>query len=190
MVSNNSKRISVTIASDSKTLIFQFKTLDKAAVGVVYWWLFQHLYKKVLKEYQTFWIVWQMSVTKFKINLGTSRNGLNMDAVKAMGANYFDMESKQKDDSIACAVGCFFNAVDDNPFMAGAYHGDVVLCWVLVARSCKGNGQRRCSFDELCDLIQQTAFKITRLGQHGKEAAKIKCPFWYYYCPAPTPNWR
>lgn len=116
------------------------------------------------------------------LNLGSSRNGLNMDAIKMVGPVILDMAEKTKDqDSIACAKFVVFtNAVEDNPFMAGAYFGvgekDVSLSVGVsgpgVVKAALENKEDS-SFNELCDIIQQTAFKITRLGQHiGKEAAK------------------
>ncbi len=122
------------------------------------------------------------------VNLGTSRNGLNMDAVADMGPIILDMAEKTKDqESIACAKFVVFcNAVDDNPFMAGAFHGvgenDVVLSVGVsgpgVVKASLENSDIN-SFNELCDNIQQTAFKITRAGQKiGKEAAKrLSVPF-------------
>ncbi|CAM3565108.1 PFL family protein [Erysipelothrix urinaevulpis] len=122
------------------------------------------------------------------VNLGSSRNGLNMDAVAAMGPMILDMAHRTKDkESIACAkFVAFCNAVDDNPFMAGAYHGvgekDVVLSVGVsgpgVVKAALVASKKQ-SFNDLCSTIQETAFKITRAGQLiGQEAAKrLNVPF-------------
>ncbi len=208
------KRISVTpiaiaaAACKTDSYISIAKTLDKAAeaVGVDFIGGFSALVQKGTSKSDQILLdslADSLSVTQrvcSSINLGTSRNGLNMDAVKAMGPIILDMaEQTKEDDSIACAkLVVFCNAVDDNPFMAGAYHGvgekDVVL-----SVGVSGPGvvkaalmdKEDASFDELCDLIQQTAFKITRLGQHiGKEAAKrLNVPFGIIDLSlAPTPK--
>ncbi len=208
------KRISVTpiaiAAAACKTdcYVSIAKTLDRAAkvVGVDFIGGFSALVQKGTSKSDQILLdslAKSLSVTQrvcASINVGTSRNGLNMDAVKAMGPIILDMAKQTKeDDSIACAkLVVFCNAVDDNPFMAGAYHGvgekDVVLS---VGVSGPGvvkaalQDKEDASFDELCDLIQQTAFKITRLGQHiGKEAAKrLNVPFGIIDLSlAPTPK--
>jgi hypothetical protein len=115
------------------------------------------------------------------INLGSTKSGINMDAVKRMGEIIIDTAVKTKDrDSIGCAkLVVFCNAPEDNPFMAGAFHGvgehDVVI---NVGVSGPGvvkkalESARGEDFETLCEVIKRTAFKITRAGQMvAKEAA-------------------
>ena len=122
------------------------------------------------------------------VNVGTTKNGLNMDAVKLMGEKIVEAANLTKDaDSIGCAkLVVFANAVEDNPFMAGAFHGvgmgDVVLHvgvsgpGVVKYALEKVRGE---SFHVVSETIKKTAFKITRLGELiGTEVAKkIGVPF-------------
>lgn len=116
------------------------------------------------------------------INLGTTKSGINMDAVKDMGRIIQATAQRTKDsDGLGCAkLVVFCNAPEDNPFMAGAFHGpgegDAVLSVGVsgpgvVAAACKEyNGE---PLDVVADGIKKTAFKITRMGQLvGTEAAK------------------
>ena len=116
------------------------------------------------------------------INLGTTKSGINMNAVKDMGRIIKATAERTKDsDGLGCAkLVVFCNAPEDNPFMAGAFHGpgegDAVLSVGVsgpgvVAAACKEyNGE---SLDVVADGIKKTAFKITRMGQLvGTEAAK------------------
>jgi len=122
------------------------------------------------------------------INVAATKSGINMDAVKLMGAVIKQIAEKTADrDGIGCAkLVVFCNAPEDNPFMAGAFHG------VGEAESClnvgvSGPGVIKAalenlggaSFDELADAIKKTAFKITRMGQLvGMEAARrLGVPF-------------
>ena len=122
------------------------------------------------------------------VNVGTTKNGLNMDAVKLMGEKIVETaELTKESDSIGCAkLVVFANAVEDNPFMAGALHGvgmgDVVLHvgvsgpGVVKYALEKVRGE---SFHVVSETIKKTAFKITRLGELiGTEVAKkIGVPF-------------
>ncbi len=122
------------------------------------------------------------------INVGSSRNGINMDAVKQMGQTIKDMAFLTKDEgSIACAKFVVFcNAVEDNPFMAGAFHGvgerDLVI---NVGVSGPGVVKRAleqvrgADFETVCETVKKTAFKITRVGQLvAQEASKrLGVPF-------------
>ena len=108
------------------------------------------------------------------VNVATTRAGINMDAVSRMGAIVKDCaELTQDRDSIACAkLVVFANAPEDNPFMAGAFHG-VGECECAVNVGVSGPGVVRaaiqragdCSLTELAEAIKKTAFKITRMGQ-------------------------
>ena len=126
-----------------------------------------------------------LSVTDFvcsSVNVGSTKSGINMDAVKLMGETIKRTAEMSKD----CAVnGCsklvvFCNAPEDNPFMAGAFHGpgeaDSVINvgvsgpGVILAAAREYRGR---PIDELAEGIKKMAFKITRLGQLvGTEAAK------------------
>ncbi len=122
------------------------------------------------------------------INLGSTKTGINMDAVKLMGEIIVETAEYTKDnDSIGCAkLVVFCNAPDDNPFMAGAFHG-VTEADAIINVGVSGPGVvkkaleevRGKSFEELCETIKKTAFKITRVGQLvAKEASrKMGIPF-------------
>lgn len=116
------------------------------------------------------------------INLGTTKNGINMDAVRDMGRIIKDTAERTREkDGLGCAKLVFFcNAPEDNPFMAGAFHGpgegDAVIS---VGVSGPGVIKAACEeyrgrpLDEVADGIKKMAFKITRMGQLvGTEAAK------------------
>ena len=115
------------------------------------------------------------------VNVGTSKNGINMDAVKMMGDVVLDLAERTKDaDSIGCAkLVIFANAVEDNPFMAGAFHG-VGENDTIINVGVSGPGVVKCalekvrgeSFDVVAETIKKTAFKITRMGELvGKEVS-------------------
>ncbi len=116
------------------------------------------------------------------INLGTTKSGINMDAVRDMGRIIQATARNTADkDGLGCAkLVVFCNAPEDNPFMAGAFHGpgegEAVLS---VGVSGPGVIKAACEeykgapLDVLADGIKKTAFKITRMGQLvGTEAAK------------------
>lgn len=115
------------------------------------------------------------------INLGTTKNGINMNAVKDMGRIIQATAKRTADkDGLGCAkLVVFCNAPEDNPFMAGAFHGpgegEAVLSVGVsgpgvVMAACKEYAGR--PLDEVADGIKKTAFKITRMGQLvGTEAA-------------------
>ncbi|OJF76677.1 MAG: PFL family protein [Treponema sp. CETP13] len=116
------------------------------------------------------------------INCGTTKNGINMNAVKYMGEIVKKTaERTANKDGLGCAkLVALCNAPEDNPFMAGAFHGpgegDAVLSVGVsgpgvVAAACEEYKGK--SIDELADGIKKTAFKITRVGELvGREAAK------------------
>ena len=122
------------------------------------------------------------------VNAAASRSGINMDAVRLMGEIIKKTAEASADrDGIGCAkLVVFCNAPEDNPFMAGAFHGPGEAESVLnVGVSGPGvikaalENCKEMNFDELADTIKKTAFKITRMGQLvGMEAAKrIGVPF-------------
>ncbi|MDR2159992.1 MAG: PFL family protein [Treponema sp.] len=122
------------------------------------------------------------------VNVASTRSGINMDAVRRMGTIIRDTAGKTADrDGIGCAkLVVFCNAPEDNPFMAGAFHGpgegesslNVGVSGPGVVRAALEQ-HRDASFDEVADIIKKTAFKITRMGQLvGMEAAKrLGVPF-------------
>lgn len=122
------------------------------------------------------------------VNVGSSRSGINMDAVKLMGDIILQTAERTKDrDSIGCAkLVVFCNAVEDNPFMAGAFHGvGERECVINVGVSGPGVIKRALEevkgqdFETLCETIKRTAFKVTRVGQLvAQEASKrLGVPF-------------
>ena len=115
------------------------------------------------------------------INLGSTKTGINMDAVKLMGEVVKETAKATKErDSLGCAkLVVFCNAPDDNPFMAGAFHG-VTEADKIINVGVSGPGVvkraiekvRGESFEVLCETIKKTAFKVTRVGQLvAKEAS-------------------
>jgi len=116
------------------------------------------------------------------VNVGSTRSGINMDAVRVMGEIFKKTAYLTRDaDSLGCAkLVVFCNAVEDNPFMAGAFHGTGESDTVInVGISGPGVVQHALQFVPNADLtdaaetIKRTAFKITRAGQLiAKEASK------------------
>ena len=117
------------------------------------------------------------------VNLGSTRTGINMDAVRLMGETIKQTAEYTKEkDSLGCAkLVVFCNAPDDNPFMAGAFHG-VTEADTIINVGVSGPGVvktalesvRGESFEVLCETIKKTAFKVTRVGQLvAKEASKM-----------------
>lgn len=117
------------------------------------------------------------------VNVGSTRTGIDMNAVKLLGEIILQTaELTKEQDSIGCAKFVVFcNAPDDNPFMAGAFHGisegDAVI---NVGVSGPGvvkkalEDVRGADFETLCETIKKTAFKITRVGQLvAQEASKL-----------------
>ena len=123
------------------------------------------------------------------VNVGSTKTGIDMDAVRLMGETIKEAAYLTRErDSIGCAkLVVFCNAPDDNPFMAGAFHGvtegDAVVhvgvsgpgvVHRVLASSCRG-----ADFETLCETIKRTAFKITRVGQlvAQEAAARLSVPF-------------
>lgn len=122
------------------------------------------------------------------VNLGSTKTGINMDAVALMGKIIKETAMKTSErDSIGCAkLVVFCNAPDDNPFMAGAFHGVTETDNVInVGVSGPGVIKHALSevegadFGTLCECIKKTAFKITRLGQLVAQEAsrRMNIPF-------------
>ena len=122
------------------------------------------------------------------VNVGSTKTGINMDAVKLMGEMIKETAEYTKErDSLGCAkLVVFCNAPDDNPFMAGAFHG-VTEADRIINVGVSGPGVvktalekvRGESFEVLCETIKKTAFKVTRVGQLVAKAAseKLGVPF-------------
>ena len=122
------------------------------------------------------------------VNVGSTKTGINMDAVRLMGEIVLETAQATKEqDSLGCAkLVVFCNAPDDNPFMAGAFHG-VTEADAIINVGVSGPGVVRHAlkkvrgenFEVLCDTIKKTAFKITRVGQLvAKEASeRLNVPF-------------
>ena len=117
------------------------------------------------------------------VNVGSTKTGINMDAVKLLGEIVLATAEETKEaDSLGCAkLVIFCNAPDDNPFMAGAFHG-VTEADAIINVGVSGPGVvktaleqvRGKDFEVLCETIKKTAFKITRVGQLvAKEAAEM-----------------
>ena len=122
------------------------------------------------------------------INVGSTKTGINMDAVRLMGTIVKETaEATKESDSLGCAkLVIFCNAPDDNPFMAGAFHG-VTEADKIINVGVSGPGVvktalekvRGENFEVLCETIKKTAFKVTRVGQLvAKEASdRLGVPF-------------
>ena len=189
------KRISVTPialvagASDAKSYVEYCRTLDKCAkeLGVNFIGGFSALVQKGITPADRILIdsiPEALATTDFvcsSVNVGTTKNGINMDAVKLMGEIIVKTaQATAERDSLGCSkLVVFCNAPEDNPFMAGAFHGpgegDSVInvgvsgpgVILAAAREYKGR-----PINELADGIKKMAFKITRMGQLvGSEAA-------------------
>ncbi|MFD1175760.1 PFL family protein [Paenibacillus puldeungensis] len=208
------KRISVTPISiaagglNTDSYVPVAETLDKAAkeVGVNFIGGFSALVQKgfttgdrILIES----IPEALAVTDrvcSSVNVGSSRSGINMDAVKLMGDIILRTAEHTADrGSIGCAkLVVFCNAVEDNPFMAGAFHGvGERECVINVGVSGPGVVKRALEevkgkdFETLCETIKRTAFKVTRVGQLvAQEASKrLGVPFGIIDLSlAPTPE--
>lgn len=198
------KRISVTpvalvgasACQSKEDYVTLAKTLDRAAatVGVNFIGGYSAIVSKGMTDSDKLLIqsipqaLAQTERVCSSVNLGSTRTGINMDAVKLMGEIILETARQTKDrDSIGCAkLVVFCNAPDDNPFMAGAFHGvseedSIINVGVsgpgvvkTALEAVKGS-----DFGTLCETIKKTAFKITRVGQLvALEAAKrLGIPF-------------
>ncbi len=172
------------------------KTLDKVAkaVGVNFIGGYSALVSKGMTEADRLLIESipeALSTTDLvcsSINVGSTKTGINMDAVRLMGTIVKKTaEATKEKDSLGCAkLVIFCNAPDDNPFMAGAFHG-VTEADKIINVGVSGPGVvktalekvRGENFEVLCETIKKTAFKVTRVGQLvAQEASKrLGVPF-------------
>lgn len=167
------------------------KTLDKAreAVGVNFLGGYSALVAKGMTKADELLIrsipqaLAETELVCSSVNLGSTKTGINMDAVKLMGEIIKETAERTKEqDSLGCAkLVVFCNAPDDNPFMAGAFHG-VTEADAIINVGVSGPGVvktalekvRGESFEVLCETIKKTAFKVTRVGQLvAKEASRL-----------------
>ena len=184
------KRISVTpigmigasACKSPEDFVSIAKTLDRAAktVGINFIGGYTALVAKGMTKAEEMLlrsIPEALSVTDVvcsSANVGSTKTGINMDAVRLMGQVIKETAERTKDnDSIGCAkLVVFCNAPDDNPFMAGAFHG-VTEADSIINVGVSGPGvvkkaleeARGKDFEFLCETIKKTAFKITRVGQ-------------------------
>ena len=118
------------------------------------------------------------------VNIGSTRAGINLDAVKIMGKKIREAAELTKDRECigASKLVVFCNAVEDNPFMAGAFHGvgeadcviNVGVSGPGVVRAAIKALPKDASIAVVADTIKKTAFKVTRMGQLvGQEASKM-----------------
>lgn len=122
------------------------------------------------------------------VNLGSTRTGINMDGVRLMGEIIKETAELTRDrESVSCMkLVVFCNAPDDNPFMAGAFHG-VTEADAIINVGVSGPGVvktalekvRGENFEVLCETIKKTAFKVTRVGQLVAQEAsrRLQIPF-------------
>lgn len=166
------------------------KALDDAAatLGIDFLGGYSALVHKGMADYEKTFIetIPEVLATTNKlcssINIGSSKSGINMDAVRLMGEIVKKTAELTKDrDGFGCAkLVVFCNAVEDNPFMAGAFHG-VGESGTVVNVGVSGPGVVQHAIEsipdadltELAEMIKRTAFKITRAGQLvAREAAR------------------
>ncbi len=198
------KRISITPAAlvggaackTTGDFVKLAKTLDKAAkeVGVNFLGGYSALVSKGMTKADELLIrsiPEALACTDFvcsSVNVGSTKTGINMDAVRLMGEIVKETaEATKEQDSLGCAkLVVFCNAPDDNPFMAGAFHG-VTEADAIINVGVSGPGVvkyalgqvRGENFEVLCETIKKTAFKITRVGQLVAQEAsrRLGVPF-------------
>lgn len=196
------KRISVTpiailAAASGGDPVKYAKTLDKVAkdVGVNFIGGYSALVQKGFAagdEALIRSIPRALAETDFvcsSVNVGSTKAGINMDAVKLMGQMVKEASELTKDNQCigAAKLVVFCNAPEDNPFMAGAFHGvgepdcviNVGVSGPGVVRAALAKMPKDAPLSEVADLIKKTAFKITRMGQLvGSEASqRLGVPF-------------
>ncbi|MBQ2714807.1 MAG: PFL family protein [Clostridia bacterium] len=190
------KRVSVTPVSmimngKGEEGVIIAKALDRAAeeLGIDFVGGYSALVHKGMSESEKAFINTipeALSVTNkvcSSVNIGSTKAGLNVDAVKLCGEVIKRASEMTKDrESIACAKFVVFcNAVEDNPFMAGAFHGvgegdsviNVGVSGPGVVKQALSRLGKDADFSEVAETIKKTAFKITRVGQLiAREASK------------------
>lgn len=193
------KRISVTPISllvgktPSEEMIIYAQALDRAgkAVGVDFIGGYSALVQKGMTNGDKNLIaslpqvLTETNILNASVNIGSTKAGINLDAVSWMGKTIKRISKIKAEGNAKLVV--FANAVEDNPFMAGAFHGisegenfiNIGISGPGVVKSAIKRLPETASIDQLCQTIKKTAFKITRLGQFiGSETAKrLDYPF-------------
>ena len=198
------KRISITpislvggaCCSNSDDYLEIARTLDRAAkaVGVNFIGGYSAIVSKGMTRSDELLIrsipgaLSETDVVCSSVNVGSTKTGINMDAVRLMGEVILQTaEATKERDSLGCAkLVVLCNAPDDNPFMAGAFHG-VSESDAIINVGVSGPGVVKyvlehipnADFEELCETIKKTAFKITRVGQLVAQEAsrRLGVPF-------------
>ena len=198
------KRISVTpislvggsACSSPEDYVTIARTLDRAAheTGVNFLGGFSALVSKGMTPADELLIraipeaLAQTECVCSSVNVGSTKTGIDMDAVRLLGEIILQTaENTKEKDSLGCAkLVVFCNAPDDNPFMAGAFHG-VTEADAIINVGVSGPGVvkhalsqvRGADFETLCETIKKTAFKVTRVGQLvAREASqRMNIPF-------------
>ena len=172
------------------------KTLDRAAkeVGVNFLGGFSAVVSKGMTPAEENLIraipevLSQTELVCASVNVGSTKTGIDMDAIRLLGEIILQTaELTKENDSLGCAkLVVFCNAPDDNPFMAGAFHG-VTEGDTVINVGVSGPGVvktaleevRGASFEVLCETIKKTAFKVTRVGQLVAQEAsrRLGVPF-------------
>lgn len=187
------KRISVTPISllvgktPSEEMIIYAQALDRAgkAVGIDFIGGYSALVQKGMTNGDKNLIaslpqvLTETNILNASVNIGSTKAGINLDAVSWMGKTIKRISKIKAEGNAKLVV--FANAVEDNPFMAGAFHGisegenfiNIGISGPGVVKSAIKRLPETASIDQLCQTIKKTAFKITRLGQFiGSETAK------------------
>ncbi len=186
------KRVSVSpislIGASSLGYVEIARAMDKATeeLGIDFIGGYTALVQKGATDYEKYFIDTipeTLSVTKkvcSSVNIASTRAGINMDAVKKMGEIIKQTAFLTRDnDSIGCAkLVVFANAVEDNPFMAGAFNG-IGEGDKVINVGVSGPGVVKTALEkipdadltEVCETVKKTAFKVTRVGQLVAKAA-------------------
>lgn len=189
------KRISVTPisliagATDDNDYTDFAVTLDKAAknVGVNFIGGFSALCDKGMSKADEILIksipnaLSSTDIVCSSVNVASTKAGINMDAIRMLGLSIKELSFKTKDKgSIGCAkLVVFANCVDDNPFMAGAFHG-ITMADTVINVGISGPGVVKSALEKIkgkniqtvCEQIKKTSFKMTRMGELiGREVA-------------------
>lgn len=212
------KRISITPASliagaarDASDCVKLARAIDEAAarVGVDFLGGYSALVHKGWTDTEKMFldsIPEALASTKrlcSSVNVATTRAGINMNAVRRVGELIKEMAERTRDSGgLACAkFVCFANAVEDNPFMAGAFHGvgepesvvNVGVSGPGVVNHAVRHAPKDLPLDELAELIKKLSFKLSRAGELiGREAARrLGVPFGIIdlsLAPTPAPG--
>ncbi len=175
--------ISLLVSASGGDPVKYAKTLDKAgkALGINFIGGYSALVQKGMTPGEEALIrsipraLAETDIVCSSVNIGSTKAGINMDAVKLMGQIVKESAELTKDNNCfgAAKLVVFCNAVEDNPFMAGAFHGvseaDCVINTGVsgpgVVRMAIREAGKDKTMDEIAEIIKKTAFKVTRMGQ-------------------------